>query len=522
MKQKAFGILTFSFILVFTLSGCGSDSSSGGSSNGEGNSEGGELRVALEAEPQTLDPVFTPSSPTRDVDRQMYETLVTLNEDNEPTPMLADSWDESDDGKEYTFHLREGVKFHNGDEMTADDVVASMDQWLAKSSTASNVLGDDASFEEEDDYTVTLTLDEPTISTLYAMASNFPAIMPEDTTDESDEVDEFIGTGPFEFEEQKEDQYIHLKKFDDYEPVDDSPSGYAGKKEAKVDDVYFDIVTDPTTRKSGLQTGEYDIAQSLDYDSFEELDSDPDIQTKLPVNFELALVYNTKDGVMEDRKMRQAVNSALDPDKIMKASFADDKFYNLYGGYMGEDIKDWESDSFEDGYNIADTEKAKELLDESDYDGEEVTLLTTKSDLYQYKSAVEEKDQLDNIGMKVNIEEYEEATYDDIREDPENWDLMTAGLGLRLTPTQLLTLDNDWPGWPEDSEMDDALDEIEHTTDQNEAADRWDDLQEYLATDYVPASEIGEYSLVQAAREDVDGFNEFKGSPVLWNVSVDE
>lgn len=517
MKWKSTILLFFSLMLVFVLSACGGDENSENTES----SDGGELRVALESQPTTLDPVFTTSSPTRDVTRQIYEGLITLNEDNEPTPMLAESVDESDDGKTYTFKLREGVQFHNGDEMTADDVVASMDQWMEKSSTASSVLGEDASFEKEDEYTVVLELEAPTISTLYLMASNFPAIMPEEITDESEQVEEYIGTGPFQFEEEKVDQYVHLKKFEDYSSVDEPASGFAGEKEPLVDDVYFDIVPDPTTRKSGLQTGEYDIAQSLDYDSFEELDNDSDIQIELPVQYELVLVYNTEEGLFEDRKMRQAVNTALDAQQVMRASFGDDQFFNLYGGYTGEAIKDWQSDSFEEGYNQADLEKAKELLEESGYDGETVTILTTKDDLYQFKSSVEEKDQLDNIGMNVEIEEYEQATYDDIREGPENWDMMTAGLGLRLTPTQLLSLDSDWPGWPEDEKMDKELEEIERSSSQEDAAEIWDGLQEYLATDYTPITKFGEYSLLQAASENVKGFNAFHATPISWNVTLE-
>src|SRR5690625_2410176 len=329
-KMKKYGLLFFVLILGIILVGCNSESddTQEGSENGD-DGKGKKLDVALESQPSTLDPIMTTSTPTRDVSRNIFESLVALDSSYNEQPVLAKSFDKSEDGKTITFELRDDVVFHNGDEMTADDVVASMERWLNESSDGKPILGDDAVLEKEDDNTVVLTLSEPVNETLSVMAnaSNAP-IMPkeiaESATDEQISNEDIIGTGPFQFEEWKTDQYIHLKKFEDYQPFDEEADGLAGKKEALVDDIYFQIVPDVSTRGAGIQTGEYDIARALNYDSFDQLESDPDLQTNLEMFGNLVFVFNTKDGLFEDNKARQAINTALNTEEIMQAGFSND------------------------------------------------------------------------------------------------------------------------------------------------------------------------------------------------------
>src|SRR5690625_4937720 len=429
------------------LVGCNteSDNAQEGPENGDDGTNK-ELNIAMESQPSTLDPIMTTSTPTRDVSRNIFESLVALDSSYNEQPVLAKSFDKSEDGKTITFELRDDVVFHNGDEMTADDVVASMERWLNESSDGKPILGDDAVLEKEDDNTVVLTLSEPVNETLSVMAnaSNAP-IMPKEIAESaaSEQIsnEDIIGTGPFQFEEWKTDQYIHLKKFADYQPVDAEADGLAGKKEALVDDIYFHIVPDISTREAGIQTGEYDIARSLNYDSYDQIESNPDLQTNLEMFGNLVFVFNTKDGLFEDRKARQAINAALVTEEIMHAGFSNDNYYTLFSGYMNEKIEGFYTESGEDGFNQNDQEKARRLLDEVGYDGEELTILTYRDDEYHYKSAVALQDQLRDIDVDLDVEVVDQATYSELREDPENWDMITAGFSIKTSPTQLLSLD---------------------------------------------------------------------------------
>src|SRR5699024_7019348 len=245
------GIVFSSIVIV----GCSSNSEqTDGDAKDEGGNVSGELRVAHNAQPPTLDPHMTTAGVTSDMSRIAFETLLTVDFDYQPMPMLAESVEESDENKVFTFHLREGVTFHNGKEMTSEDVVASMNRWLEYSGVASEAF-DDAQFEEIDEYTVVLELEESSSIALDVLASKeqFAAIMPKVIIDEADAegVNELIGTCPFEFVEWAQDQYVHYTKFDDYQLLDSPADGLGGKKEALVKDIYFDIVPDASTRVAG-------------------------------------------------------------------------------------------------------------------------------------------------------------------------------------------------------------------------------------------------------------------------------
>src|SRR5690606_31456763 len=277
MKNVKKGLVfLFLALLLALFTSCGKSDESSSSNESNGDSEranGGELKIAINAQPPSLDPQASTATATRDTARLVFESLLVLNADFEPVPFLAEEV-ESEDNQKFTFHLRQGVKFHNGEEMTAEDVVASMNRWKENNNKAKKVIGD-SEFQIEDDYTVTLELSEPSSLAMTVMASpgQFAAIMPKEINESAgpDGVTEYIGTGPFEFVEWQKDNYIHFTKFEEYEPLEEETDGLAGKREALVDDVYFYISEDASTRLAGIQSGEYDIAYQLPFDSYEQL-----------------------------------------------------------------------------------------------------------------------------------------------------------------------------------------------------------------------------------------------------------
>src|SRR5699024_447423 len=137
--------------------------------------------------------------------------------------------------KTYTFNLRKGVKFHNGEEMVADDVVASMERWLEKSSITGNIF-DGATWTAEDDHTVVLELETASALTLDTMASSkqSAAIMPKEIIDDApaEGGEEYTGTGPYKFVEWKQYSYLKFERNEEYQALDMESDGLAGKKEA--------------------------------------------------------------------------------------------------------------------------------------------------------------------------------------------------------------------------------------------------------------------------------------------------
>src|SRR5690625_4693637 len=378
-------------ILVMILWGC-SEGTDQNLSTPKGDEEtiSDELQYAISAQPPTLDPHMTTAGNTRAISRNIFETLVVNDSEYEVVPMLAESWDISDDNKMYTFYLREGVKFHNGKEMTAEDVVASMNRWAEKSASLKTV-ADGVEFEEKDTYTVIAKLDKPSIFLLNALAgtNQFSAIMPKEIIEQASEtgVEDYIGTGPFSFVEWKQDQYIHLEKYEDYEPLDEPASGLGGKKEALVDNIYFQIVEDDSTRLAGTQTGEYDYGDVIDRDMLDQVQNDSNIKVQENSGLSSFLYFNKhENSLFSDVKMRHAVNAALDIEDIAEAAFGE--MYSLYSGYMAEEQTNWYSEAGSEFYNNPDLDKVNSLLEEAGYDGEEIRLLTTRDYSELYNSAV--------------------------------------------------------------------------------------------------------------------------------------
>src|SRR5699024_2919638 len=132
-----------------------------------------------------------------------------------------------------------------------------------------------ATWETDGDYTVILQLTKPSSLVLDILAfEKTPAsIMPKEVIDSAgpEGVQEFVGTGPYRYEDWKQDSYIHLKKFDDYKPVSSTSDGLAGEKNALIDNLYFHVAKDTTTRLSGIEAGEYDVALEMDTNSYDQL-----------------------------------------------------------------------------------------------------------------------------------------------------------------------------------------------------------------------------------------------------------
>ena len=507
MKMKRIGLFLLLLLLSIALIGCNNDSNKSENLKiirplPKGNKKyKDEINIAITAQPPTLDSAMTVSQVALDVAGNIFETLYTLDADYEPTPMLAESVDISEDAKTYTFKLREGVKFHNGKEMTSEDVAASMNRWLEKSSRAKALLAG-AVYEAKDPSTVVLNLENPASDVLIIMSSqaNFPAIMPKEIIDAApaEGIKEYIGTGPFKFQEWKQDQYIHLVKYDDYKAVEQKASGFAGKKEAFVNDVYYHFVTDHSTRIAGIQTGEYDIADSIPTESYEQLNSTDNVEVHTIVGGTLTMFMNTNEGPLADVKMRQAINAAFNMDEIMMASFVNEDLYTLDPGYMNPNQKQWATDAGKKVYNQADSEKAKSLLKEAGYNGEQITLLTTPDYAEMSTATTVVQEQLRQLGVNVKIESFDFPTFLETKGDLKKWDIFITSIGYQLTPPQILAVNPEWAGL-NDPKVAESLIAIRSAETEEDAKAEWEKLQGYLY-ETLSSTAIGQYKSILRQR----------------------
>ncbi len=477
-----------------------------------------ELNIAINANPPTLDAHAANTNIVGTIGSHIYEPLFAMNGQNVPTPVLADSYELAEDGVTYTIKLRQGIKFHNGQEMTADDVVPSMENWLVKSTKATPIAG--TTFAKVDDYTITMTLPAPFSGALDILAGNvqFAAIYPKSSLDTMGEsgITEFIGTGPYKLVEWKQDQYIHITRNDDYQQPAGESSGFTGEKTAATKDIFFRFITDATTRIAGIQTGEYDISDGITTELYETLATDPNVTIFTKPGGTLNLFFNTTKGIMAKEEMRDAIMACLNCDDIMLASYVDPNLYSLNQGWMNPDSAIYGSENSEH-YSQNNVEKAKELLTAAGYNNEEIILVTTPDYPAMYNSTLVVHAQLVAAGINAKVEQYDFATFMEHRANPDQFSLFITSNSYNILPVTLSVLNSTWAGLNAE-EVTTGIEAIKNAASSDEAGKAWADLEEFLY-DHGAASVLGHYYDIMATTAGVEGFD-FFNFPIYWNVKV--
>ncbi|MCC2664593.1 MAG: di/peptide transporter substrate-binding protein [Geminicoccaceae bacterium] len=323
---------------------------------------GGDLVFGQEAKVNSLDMHASSTISTRNIAMHMFEALMTRDEDNNPILELAEAVEVSDDGLVYTFTLRDGIKFHNGKEMTSADVAASFERY--KTVGIENViLSNVASWETPDPMTFVIKMSQAQPTFLEDLSSfSVPiVIVPAELTSADPLKLEPVGTGPFEFVEFIADSHVKLKRYEDYVPNEqfEDRTGFGGYKVACLDTVTFRIVTEPGARVAGLETGELHAVEDVPQASVERLEEDPSINIVPYENFWVHIATpNFAKPPTDDPLVRKAIQTALDMDEIMEA--ATDGAYNTNFGFQPQNRKVY-SDSGKEFFNLKDTEQLQAI-----------------------------------------------------------------------------------------------------------------------------------------------------------------
>lgn len=519
LRRKGMSALAVMVSGAFVLSACGGDNGDGDDNGGgEGEPEDiaedadvSEFNVAWHAQPPTLDPVMTTATAAHSMARNVYEPLLILDADNELQPVLAESWEE--DGANIVFTLREGVEFHNGEPMTAEDVAVSMNRWMELSNLGQLFFAD-SEMEVTGELEVTLVNDEPMYPALILMGAvtSPPVVMPASLIEDAppEGLSDMIGTGPYRFVEWETDQHIHFELNEDYSPAPGEPNGLAGDRTGTYENLYYRMVPDASTRVSGIQSGEYDVAMNLPYDNFDQVDSDPNLDTFLYDGGFGGAVFNKAEGPLADENLRQAVNAALDMEAILTAAYTDDRFYTMNGALADEESL-WHSEAGLDNYNVYDPELAEQLIAESDYDGETIRIVTTRDYEEYYNSAVIMEQQLGDVGFNVELNVVDWATVTELRDDPTAHDIsMTAWSPIEM-PIEYTFFNPSWSGWTDSDEIDAAIEKATYAPDEDTAYEGIEELQEAFY-EYLPVLNFGYRSNVVAVREGLAGYEPPRGA----------
>ena len=523
--SKLLAVLLVALMAMTSLAACGGGQDAADPGNGNDPADGektlkSEIHIIPNNVNTNLDIMLNTADEANLVAHgSVFEQLVSMNAEYEIVPELAERYEISEDNTEYTYYLRQGVKFHNGETMTADDVVACMNRWIDNAGTAKDMVGEGAYFEKVDDYTVKITMDHSCawLNQLIAGFGQRPTIMPKSVLDaanpETGFVEEYIGTGPYMVDEIVEDQYIRLVKNPDYQPygTPGDYSGYAGYKEANIETIYFDFVTDQNTITAGMQTGEYDITTAIPFDNYEMFANDDNYTVDMKELQMAMLIFNKKEGKATDATFRRAVAAALNMDDIMLAAYGDPMFYEMYSSYMFKDQTDWYTEAGGERYNENNPERAKELFAEAGYDGSEPFRILVPNDSADFMSmATVMKEQLEAIDVPVEILVYDWSTFVNVRNnEPENYDAFITAFGPKVLPSMNLFLSSTWAGWVDDERILGDLIKINTSPTIEEGVAIWQDLQEYMWEESMPVVKIGTektFVVAPAGTEDLELF----------------
>jgi peptide/nickel transport system substrate-binding protein len=330
----------------------------------------------------------------------------------------------------------------------------------------------------------------------------------------------FIGTGPYKFKERKPDQFVVLTRFDAYSARTEAPSGYAGKREALLDELRFTPVPNANTRVEGALSGQFHFADQLNVDALPRVEKGgPSVVPIITPSFGFPyMVFNTKEGVLANQGIRQAIQIAIGEGEMLTAAYGDKRFFTVEGNHFPQGTP-YFSTAGNDQYNKQDAKRAKEMADKAGYKGETIRLLTSRQYEFHHTMVQVMAEQLRAAGFKTEMQVVDWATLVQRRGDSKVWDIYMTHSGQfpepMLSPPQL---GEGAPGWWSSPAKAKALGDFNHTTDPAKRAQLWSAVQQVVYTE-VPYINVGKFSSLSARSSRLEGYTPATW-PFFWNTGL--
>lgn len=356
-----------------------------------------DLVIAVDEDVDTLHPTDFSTTTELNVLNQLYDTLMYMNPDgnHDPEPRIAESYEISEDGLDYTFHIRDDVTFHDGTPVTAEDVVFSIELYKASEYQGSQI-SMMASVEATDDTTVVCHLDSPYAPFLEGILSPFICSKAYYEADPDAFVTSPVGTGPYKFVSRSTGSNIVLEANEDY---------YRGA--AAIKNLSFEVIPDAATKAIALQTGEISFAE-IDSSVLAQLEANPDITvTEVPTSSFCYVSMNLEKEPFDNVLVRQAINYAIDRENLVAVCYDGEAEVN--SNICAKNRSGYSEDQLQYTY---DPDKAKALLEEAGittpYDLGEILVAEKYSNL-----ATVIQNDLKAVGLEVTISVKEFNAYID-------------------------------------------------------------------------------------------------------------
>jgi peptide/nickel transport system substrate-binding protein len=499
------------------------------------------ILAVMHSDLRVIDPEFTTAYITRDHGYMVYDTLLATDENFAVKPQMAD-WKISDDKLTYTFTLRDGLKWHDGAPVTAEDCVASLKRWAKNDSMGQKLFEFTASLEATDEKTITLKLKEPyglVLESLAKPSSYVPFMMPKRLaeTPANQQIKEQIGSGPFKFvtAEFRPGVKAVYEKNRDYVPRKEPPSWLAGGKVVNVDRVEWITMPDAQTAVNAVQSGDIDFMEIPPIDLVPLLSANRDLKVDVLNKLGLQTIarMNFLHPPFDNPKIRRAALLALNQKDILDAMIGDEHYFRLCGAVFVCDTPlatEEGSETLVKGNGMAD---ARKLLAEAGYDGTPVVILAPTDVVTLKAQPIVGAQLLRRAGFKVDMQSADWQTVVTRRANQKppadgGWNMFFTNVTTADLMNPVANIQSSgrgknggWFGWPDDPKMESLRDAFVRASSPEDQKKIAAELQKELYDQviYIP---LGQYRFPSVWRKSLSGVLEGPAVPVFWNIDKSE
>ena len=499
------------------------------------------ITAVMHSDLRVIDPGITTAYITRDHGYMVYDTLLAEDANFKIQPQMAE-WKVSDDKLTYTFTLRDGLKWHDGAPVTAEDCVASLKRWGKNDGMGQKLMDFTASLEATDAKTITLKLKEPyglVLESIGKPSSLVPFMMPKRLaeTPPGQQIKEQIGSGPFKFVQAEFQPGVKAvyEKNKDYVPRQEPPSWTSGGKVVKVDRVEWITMADAQTAMNALLSGDIDFFENPSFDVIAILTANPELKVEVlnKLGFQTLGRMNFLYPPFDNVKVRRAAFMAMNQKDVLDAMVGNPEYYRICGAVFvcGTPLAtDVGSESLVKGNGMA---EAKKLLAESGYDGTPVVLMAPGDVVTLKAQPIVVAQLLRDAGFKVDVQATDWQTVVTRRASQKppkegGWNIFfTNWVGADVVnPVANVSVggrgkNGGWFGWPEDAKVEAMRDAFARSSSLDEQKKIAADIQKenYDEVIYIP---LGQFPIPSAWRKSLTGVLDGPATPIFWNIDKSE
>lgn len=493
------------------------------------------LNVVMASKLSVLDPVLTTAHQSRNHAYMIYDTLLAVDADSKIRPQMASKWEVSPDGKTYTFTLRDGLKWHDGTPVKAEDCVASIKRWAQQDKMGRQLMTLVTSMNVVSDKSFRIVMSTSTDLMLSALAkpSGLAAfMMPKRVaeTPATQAITDYTGSGPFKFVAAEFNPGVKVvyEKNKDYVPRQEPPSSMAGGKIVNVDRVQWLSMADPMTAVNALLNNEIDYMETVPFDLMPVVQANDKVVLRAvdKMGYQPMYRFNQLHPPFDNKLIRQAAMYAVGQDDILKAQVGNREYYKTCAAVFGCGLP-YASNAEEDMIVPSNIAKAKDLLKTANYDGTPIVILHATDIAMASAIPVVMAQQLRQAGFKVTLQAMDFMTLISRRANKEptskgGWSIFVTTWHMSEISDPLRNYgvsangDKAWFGWATAPQVESLREAFLTAPTEEERKSIAEQLQKSMLQEGVTVP-LGQINTATAYRKTITGVLDTP-APIFWNI----